>query len=169
MAFFIQVPLNKVKHNIKEGITYLAWIKPSKTFAPIFKFSVYFGIDRSGRLEAVFMPLSSRGRKLVSPRPVKMNRWLFVGVSFVRRTRVASLYINNKLVKTKRFSKPVKLASFRPGVLGVYGRKTYRGKISCLQLYNVGLSSRQVARRRKRCFKGMFDINIFYLMDYGRL
>ena len=148
--------MRKVGRRIKAGITYLAWIKPQKRSAPIFKFSVLFGINRRARLVAEFTPSRGRGRKpkVISRRPVRLNKWQFVGVTYNQRSRKAVLYINNRPVGTKRLLRRVRLARTWPAVIGVSGRKTYRGQISCLHVYNVALSPRQIARRRKRCFKG---------------
>lgn len=84
---------------------------------------------------------------------IKKWKWNYISTTYNKKTGTAALYINRKLVSKRRIGK-VDLATNYPVIIGAKSGNTkrYRGRISCLQLYNYALTHRQVYEVRKKCF-----------------
>lgn len=97
-----------------------------------------------------------RGRRLTSPLIYRIYRrsWNYVTAVYNRRTGVARLYVNNRLVRRKLIGK-IRLATNYPVRLGakIKGRRSFKGRLACLQIYNTALTGRQIALRKKMCYR----------------
>ena len=97
-----------------------------------------------------------RGRVLTKPLIYRIYRrsWSYLTATYNRRTREARLYVNGRLVKRKVIGR-IRLATNYPVRLGakIKGTRFFKGRIACLQFYNTALSRRQIAARKKMCFK----------------
>ena len=97
-----------------------------------------------------------RGRRLTSPLIYRIYRrsWNYVTAVYNRRTGVARLYVNNRLVRRKLIGK-IRLATNYPVRLGakIKGHRSFKGRLACLQIYNTALTGRQIAVRKKMCYR----------------
>ena len=85
------------------------------------------------------------------------RRWQFVGATYNGRTGRAKLFVNRRFTGSK-FIGRIRLATNYPARMGarIGDRRYFRGRISCMQVYDTALTTRQILRRKRRCFrKGM--------------
>ena len=151
----------------KDSITLLIWIFSKGTQGPIFHFT-------TGKSRQIFNPgmilqlslsrpnivanfLRRRGRR-ASLRAnlkgkIRPRRWYFIGLSYNKNNGIARLYVNNRVVARKTIGS-FNLATNFPVRMGAVkgNRRWFRGRVSCLQLYKVPLTTGQIAARARRCF-----------------
>jgi len=85
------------------------------------------------------------------------RRWQFVGATYNGRTGRAKLFVNRRFTGSKYIGR-IRLATNYPARMGarIGDRRYFRGRISCMQVYDRALTTRQILRRKRRCFrKGM--------------
>ena len=155
---YIQFP-NLGKLDTRKSITILAWIYHQGRAGPIFNYhpsawGVHFWVV--GR-RALFVRFTKRRTKdftaaLVS-KTVKRSRWQYVGASYDHASGTAKLFVGGRMVAKRRIGR-IRLATNYPVRMGVRegDGRYFRGRISCLQVYDVALNTRQIAARAKRCF-----------------
>lgn len=169
---YIEFP-NRGKIDTKHSITLLAWIYHEGSAGPIFNYmpngwGVHFWMISPRTLFARFT--RRRGRrftKAVVSRKVTPRRWQFVGATYDGRTGRAKLFVNGRFT-TRRNVGRIRLATNYPVRMGarIGDRRYFRGRISCMQVYDRALTARRILRRKRRCFrKGMpyFSPNVFVL------
>lgn len=155
---------NNGRIDTKTSITILAWIYHTGHSGPIFHYlpngwGVHFWMV--GR-RTIFARLMKRGRRPISSKYISSSRitpykWQYVGMTYDFRTGVAKLYLNSRVIAQKRIGR-FRIATNYPVRMGVKigDRRYFRGRISCVQVYDVALNANQIARRKRRCFrKGM--------------
>ena len=78
-----------------------------------------------------------------------------MGASYDQKNGVASLWINSKRVAQTRIGR-IRIATNYPVRLGarISDKRYFKGRIACLQIFSVPLSSVEIARRKKKCFRG---------------
>lgn len=88
---------------------------------------------------------------------VAPNRWNYIGATYDHTSGNAGLWINGKFVDSKNLGK-IELATNYTIRMGarVGDKRNYRGRIACLQVYNVPLSSEQIDNTKEICrqYKG---------------
>lgn len=159
---YIEFP-NRGKIDTKRSITLLAWIYHQGQAGPIFNYKpngwgVHFWMVSPRTL---FVRFTRRGRlrstKSVMSRRVLPGRWQFVGASYNQRTGQAKLFVNGRFTATTYIGR-IRLATNYPVRMGarVGDRRYFKGRISCMQVYDRALTAKQILRRKTRCFrKGM--------------
>ena len=163
---YIEFP-NRGKIDTKRSITLLAWIYHEGRAGPIFNYKrdgwgVHFWMISPRTLFARFT--KRRGRrftKAVLSRRVKPREWQYVGATYNGRTGRAKLFVNRRFTASKYIGL-IRLATNYPARMGarIGDRRYFRGRISCMQVYNTALTMRQIMRRRRRCFRKGIDVNI---------
>ena len=157
---YIEFP-NRGRLDTKRSFTLLAWIYHAGSAGPIFNYKpngwgvhvwmvtprtlfVRF-VRRAGK--TVFTPAVSAGK--ITPR-----KWQYVGATYDHVTGITKLYLNGRVIAQKNIGR-VRLATNYPVRMGarIGDRRYFRGRVSCVQLYDVALSANQISRRKKRCFK----------------
>ena len=98
-----------------------------------------------------------RGRrftKAVLSRSVVPNRWQFVGATYDQRTGIAKLFVNRRFTAQKYIGK-IRLATNYPVRMGarIGDGRYFRGRISCMQVYNGALSHWKIISKKQRCFR----------------
>lgn len=159
---YIEFP-NSGPIDTKYSITILGWIFPEGgKGGPIFQYSpdkwgVHFWIT-GRRSRTLFARYASR-RSLAQTLPLRYRlprlfRWYFVGTSYDYKTRIARLFVNDRVVYQRKIGRNIQLATNFPVRVGVKkgDNRYYKGKIACLQVYNMALSVKQVIKRRRKCF-----------------
>lgn len=162
---FIQLPNNGALDTVK-SITISFWVY-SQGSGPLVNYNprgqgVQIWMVSPTQLFVRFV--RRRGRRLTSPLIYRIYRrsWNYITATYKQRTGVARLYVNNRLVKRKVIGK-ISLATNYPVRLGakIKGTRFFKGRLACLQFYNTALTGRQIAVRKKMCFKtrGKMDYN----------
>ena len=144
----------------KRSITLLAWIYHTGRAGPIFNYmpngwGVHFWMISPRTLFVRFT--RRRGRRFttaVVSRTVRPGRWQFVGATYNGRTGQAKLFVNGRFTARKYIGR-IRLATNYPVRMGarIGDRRYFRGRISCMQVYNGALSRRQILSKKRRCFR----------------
>ena len=147
---YVRIPNRKRALDTKKALSYLVWIYPTGRPGVIVSHGITVAIDRYGRLTLRFTPRFRRIylRPITTGRRLPRRRWAYVAVTYTKRTGITKLYLNNRVILRR---------SFRAYTLNTLGSPRvggFSGRIACLQFYRVALNARQIARRRKRCFRG---------------
>ena len=156
---YIDFP-NRGKIDTKRSITLLAWIYHIGQAGPIFNYmpngwGVHFWMVSPTTLFARFT--RRRGRRFtpaIYSQSVRRRKWQFVGATYNYRTGMARLFLNARFVARKRIGR-FRLATNYPARMGarIGDRRYFRGRISCMQVYNQALNKNQILVRQRRCFR----------------
>lgn len=153
---YIEFP-NNGKLDAKNSISLLAWVLPEQA-GPIFNYKtdgwgVNFWMTRPRKLFARFVDREQRVRlPAIKSTHIKPNKWNFVGAVYDQKSGRASLWINGKLQDQRRIGS-VSLATNYPVRMGarIGDRRNFRGRISCMQVYNEALDARQISVAKWKC------------------
>ena len=162
---FVKIP-NRGRLDTKGGdLTYMAWVYPTGRPGTIISHGLTVGVDKYRRLTLHFNPLFVRIylRPVLSRYRLPRMRWSLIAVTYRKRTRVSSLYVNRRLVLRKNFGR-YKLNSRGPVYIGgrPRARSGFSGRIACVQFFKAALTIRKIIRYSKRCFrKSKCRINTF--------
>lgn len=141
------------------SITIIFWVFPESS-GPLLHFKpkgwgLHLWIVRPFRLYARFVRRSGR-----SVRPlykgIKPRQWSYIAATYDRRTGVATLWLNSIPIIQRRIGRfRLGLATNYPIAIGRKpgDRRRFRGKISCLQIYNYAMNGVQIRSKMKRCFR----------------
>ena len=79
--------------------------------------------------------------------------WNFVGTTYDYHTGVASIFVNNNTVMRKYTKSKMELATYSIVRIGAMKKRKvfFRGRISCLQVYDQALSVDQIIKVKARC------------------
>ena len=105
----------------------------------------------------LFVRFVRRNGRFTAPvvsRRVRPRRWQYVGATYNYRTGVALLFVGRRFVARRRIGRGTLLTN-RPVRMGARrgDRRYFKGRISCMQVYNAALSRRQIMARKRRCFR----------------
>lgn len=154
---FIQLPNSGLLDTVK-SITISLWVYPQGS-GPLVNYNprgqgVQIWMVSPTQLFVRFV--RRRGRVLTKPLIYRIYRrsWSYVTATYNKRSGEARLYVNNRLVKRKVIGR-IRLATNYPVRLGakIKGTRYFKGRLACLQFYNTALSGRQIAVRKRMCFK----------------
>ena len=144
----------------KYSITLLAWIYHEGSAGPIFNYmpngwGVHFWMVSRRTLFVRFT--HRKGRRFthaLASRRVVPRRWQFVGATYNGRTGLAKLFVNGRFT-ARRYIGKIRLATNYPVRMGarIGDRRYFRGRISCMQVYNGALTRSQINSKRRKCFK----------------
>lgn len=164
---YIEFP-NNGKLDAKNSISLLAWVLP-KQAGPIFNYKtdgwgVNLWMARPRKLFARFVDREQRARlPALKSTHIKPSKWNFVGAVYDQKSGMASLWINGKLEDEKDIGN-ISLATNYPVRMGarIGDKRNFRGRISCMQVYNEALNSRQigVAKWKCRSFERVNEANL---------
>lgn len=157
---FIEFP-NNGKLDTRRSMTILAWIYHNGRSGPIFNydrrdFGVHLWMVGPRVLFVRFVKRSRRRTSSVatySKKP-RYRAWNYIGATYDYNTGVATLWLNSRPVARQSIGR-FDLATNYPIRMGarIGDRRAFRGKISCVQVYSVALTAKQIRGARKRCFK----------------
>ena len=174
---FIQLP-NKGLLDTVNSITISLWVYPQGP-GPLVNYNPRgqgMQIWMVSRTQLYARFVRRRGRVLTKPIIYRIYRrsWSYVTVTYNQKTGDARLYVNTRLVKRRTVGK-FRLATNYPVRLGakIGGTRFFKGRLACLQFYNTALSGRQIAVRKRMCFKTRgktfylrwnWHLNFFYVI-----
>ena len=156
---FIEFP-NNGRLDTRRSITLLAWIYHEGRAGPIFNYKpngwgVHFWMISPSTLFVRFTRRKQlRFTKHLVSRRVRPRQWQYVGATYNQNTGVARLFVNKRFVARRKIGR-IRLATNYPARMGsrVGDRRYFRGRISCMQVYDQALSARQIILGKKRCFR----------------
>ena len=156
---FIQFP-NRGKLDTRRSITLMAWIYHQGGAGPIFNYmpngwGVHFWMILPQTLFARFTHRSTRRfTKAVISRRVLAKRWQLVAATYDGRSGRAKLFVQNRFV-TQKYIGRIRLATNYPVRMGARlgDSRYFHGRISCMQVYPMALTRRQILARKTRCFR----------------
>lgn len=141
------------------SVTIIFWVYPEST-GPLIHFKpngwgVHVWIVKSFRLYARFVP---RSGKSVRPlyKKIKPRQWNYVAATYDHRTGLATLWLSSLPIIQRKIGRfRFGLATNYPIVIGRKpgDRRRFRGKISCLQIYNFAMNGVQIRSKTRRCFR----------------
>lgn len=105
-----------------------------------------------------------RGRvltRVLLSRRIRPFKWNYIAASYNRRTQFGEVYINGRRVARRRIGR-IRLATNYPIRLGARrgDRRSFKGRLACLQIYNTALTRRQIRARKNVCFAKGNPINL---------
>lgn len=156
---YVTLP-NRGPLDTKDSITLLAWINPLGNSGPIANFhpngwGLHWWIINNNRLFVRFV--NRKKRRSTRPliyRNLRRGKWTYVGASYNQKTGNAKLYVNSRKV-AKSYIGKIRLATNYPIRMGarINDKRYYKGRISCLQVFNYELSIKEIKKRKNICFK----------------
>ena len=158
---YIEFP-NNGRLDTRRSITCLAWVYNEGRGGPVFQYNprgvgVGLRIIGSDRIEALIISRNRRKNIPVVTRKkfFKPRTWAYVGFSYDFLSGIVTLYVNARPV-VRRIIGRVQLLTNKPARAGSTkrGKRFFRGRLSCIQIYNRALKTREIAAVKTRCFKG---------------
>ena len=144
----------------RNSITLLAWIFP-ESGGPIFYYrprgsGVSLWVIRRNTLYAKFVRRSGKGEFVLRTRGLRLRTWNFVGASYDSKTGLATLWRESTPIAQRNIGRGLRLATNYPAIMGSRpgSRTNFRGRIACMQVFDVALNGPQMRKRRNVCFRG---------------
>lgn len=171
---YVKFP-NTGRLDTKQAITILAWVYHDGKSGPIFQYNRrgILGVSLRMKSKRILSALlvSRRGTRIVPisgrRRLMKYKAWNFVGLTYDKNTRMAILWLNGNPIRSKSVGK-MNLATNFPARIGSLkgGRRFFRGKVSCVQVYGDALNQLQIRQAKKKCLKKGRLSNQAFLGDF---
>ena len=94
---------------------------------------------------------------------LKLDKWNFIGTTYDYQTGIATIFVNNSVVTQRVLKVNMELSTASEVLIGGTNRwnRFFRGRISCLQVYNQALSIEQIVKVKTRCNKTGELLNTF--------
>ena len=161
---YIEFP-NNGGLDTRYSLTLLVWVFFENTDGPIFNYGTdYYGVHfwvagsmlyiQFTRRSDGFLPTQLHGSTL------KSEAWNFVGASYDYDSGVQKLWAEGKVCDVQNIGTHELHTSgdVRMGFMTADNRN-FKGRISCMQVYDKALTEREVHAVRGLCFKkGLFDV-----------
>ena len=159
---YIEFP-NNGRLDTRRSITILAWVfNEGRKGGPVFQYNpkgVGVGLKVVGPDKIEALIISRRGTKnipvITRKKFFKPRTWNYVGLTYDYASGIVTLYVNTKPV-VRRIIGRVQLLTNKPARAGSTktGKRFFRGRLSCIQVYSRALTVSEIITVRKRCFKG---------------
>lgn len=156
---YVEIP-NTGKLDARYSITVLIWVYNEGRSGIVLNYNPNrrgFQLRMISRrvLQVVIVERTRRRTITVRTRGrfIKYKAWNYIGVTYNEGSQVVTVWVNSKVVVTKRIGR-VQLDTRKPIRLGGQrgNREYFRGRLFCLQLYSVALSRKQIDEAKKKCF-----------------
>jgi hypothetical protein len=151
-------------------MTIIVWVYPEGK-GPILHYNtkgwggVHLWMASADTILAKFVPRKQRAVSTISSRGIKPRQWNYLAATYEYKSGVATLWKDSSPIAQRRIG-TFELATNFPAIMGlkkVGGRSAFKGRISCLHIYNRALNGKQIAKLEKKCFRGK---NWFKVHDY---
>ena len=158
LSSFIYFP-NNGGLDTRYSMTFLAWIYHEQTEGPIFYYDgpengVRFMLTEDGRFRATFRSSNFSYLKTLTSAILEPKTWHFVGASYDYVSGECILWINGSIYMRKVIDWPSELATQQSVIMGALsgGASKYKGRISCVQLYDRVLTEQEIEDAKQSCF-----------------
>lgn len=148
---------NTGRLDAQNSITILLWLMPESA-GPIFH---YFprGIGVNLRMisrKVIRAEFVSRNRKVTRriARRIRSRVWNYIAATYDYNTGLATLWLDSIPISQRNIGR-IRLATNYPAVSGRRpgDPRHFRGRIACLQIYNLALNSYQIRKLKRFCFR----------------
>jgi len=157
---YIHFP-NQGKLDTRKSITLLAWVNPEASTGPIFNYNprgwgVHLWVIHSNTLFVRFNTRQGRTTTAITSTRLRPKSWNFVGASYDYRSGIARLFIDAVKVYEKKIGR-FTISTNYPTRMGarIGDGRYFRGRITCMQVYDKALNEAQIREARRLCFRGM--------------
>ena len=154
---YVRIPNNGCL-DTKYSMTIALWVYPESD-GPLVHFNpngwgVSIWLDSTFKVDVRFIPRS--GKSVVSlKKEIPKGRWSHLAATYNHRDGLATLWLDSIPSDQRKVGRsPSGLATNFPIVIGGKPRdkRRFRGKISCLQIYNFPLNKAEIYSKMTRCF-----------------
>ena len=153
---FIYFP-NTGRLDTQRSITILLWLW-SESAGPIFHYMPR-GIGVNLRMisrKVIRAEFVSRDRKITKriSRRIRSRVWNYIAATYDYHTGLATMWLDSIPITQKNIGR-VRLATNYPAISGRRpgDPRHFRGRISCLHIYNLALNSYQIRKLKRFCFR----------------
>lgn len=143
----------------RNSITLLAWVYPQGG-GPIFHYKpqgsgVGLWVIRQNTLYVKFVRRSGRGSFVLRARGIRPRSWNYVAASYDCKTGLATLWRESTPIAQRNIGRGLRLATNYPAIMGSRPGSTtrFRGRVACMQVFDVALNGPQMQKRRNVCFR----------------
>ena len=160
LSSFINFP-NNGGLDTRYLMTFLAWIYHEQAAGPIFYYDghgpangIRFTLTADGRFRAILRSSTFSHLKTISSSILEPKTWHFVGVSYSYVSGECTLWINGSINKNKVIDSSSELATQQSVMMGAIPEQVgkYKGRISCVQLYDRILTELEIKDAKQSCF-----------------
>lgn len=140
------------------SIGVFAWVLLDNSSGPIYTHE-YHGLSLRVSHSTLGVKVKYVDRKtlssylLLKKNVLQAYSWNFIGTTYDYHTGVASIFVNNNTVMLNYIKAKMQLATYPRVRIGAMKKKKvyFRGRISCLQVYDQALSVDQIIKLKTRC------------------
>jgi len=144
------------------SIGVFAWVHLDNSSGPIYTYELpnkYYGLSLRVSHSSLGVKVRYVDRKTLSSyllfakNVLQAYAWNFIGTTYDYHTGVASIFVNNNTVLHKYIKAKMELATYTSVRIGAMKKKNvyFRGRISCLQVYDQALSVDQIVKVKTKC------------------
>ena len=144
------------------SIGVFAWVLVDNSSGPIYTHELpkkYYGFSLQVSHSALGIKVRYVDRRTLSSyllfkkNVLQANSWNFIGTTYDYHTGVASIFVNNNTVMLNYIKTKMQLATYSKVRIGAMKKQKvyFRGRISCLQVYDQALSVDQIIKLKTRC------------------
>ena len=158
LSSFIYFP-NNGGLDTRYSMTFLAWIYHEQTGGPIFyydgpKNDVRFILTEDGRFRTSLRSSNFSFLKNLTSGVLEAKTWHFIGASYNYVSGECILWINGSIYHKKEVFWPKELATQQSVFMGALPQQAekYKGRISCIQLYDRALTELEIEEAKESCF-----------------
>ena len=159
LSSFINFP-NNGGLDTRYSMTFLAWIYHEQAEGQIFYYDghpqngVRFMLADDGRFRASLRSSTFSYLKAISSSILEPKTWHFVGTSYNYVSGEFILWINGSINKKNVIDSPSELATQQSVMMGAVPEQVgkYKGRISCVQLYDRVLTEHEIEDAKQSCF-----------------
>ena len=141
-------------------MTFLAWIYHEQAEGPIFYYDgpaengIQFMLTDDGSFRAILRNSTFSHLKTLTSGTLESKTWHFVGASYNYANGECVLWINGSINKKTVIDSPSELATQQSVIMGAIPEQAekYKGRISCVQLYDRVLTELEIENAKQSCF-----------------
>ena len=144
------------------SIGVFAWVLLDNSSGPIYTHELpnkYYGLSLQVSHSTLGIKVRYVDRKthssylLFKKNVLQAYSWNFIGTTYDYHTGVASIFVNNSIVMLNNIKAQMELATYSSVRIGAMKKQKvyFRGRISCLQVYDQALSVDQIIKLKTRC------------------
>lgn len=152
---YIEFP-NNGGLNTRKSLTLLCWVFPENANGPIFHYGInYLGVHLwvvADKLLARIVSTAAVHPPVLTSDTLERKKWHFVGTSYDYKSGVQKLWVDGKVydVHNIRSFEIDTRSAVRMGVK-TGDRRVFKGRLSCMQVYNTALTEMEVHAARGMC------------------
>ena len=151
---------NNGRLDVRYSWTFLVWIYHEQRKGPIFHYfgPKYYGVrlmmNENGRLFVVLRTSQLTTLKVLDGTVLQQKTWHFVGSSYDYVSAEFTLWLNGSDDSKVIVDSPAELATQESVFMGALpgGANQFKGRISCLQVYDRVLSKVEIEDAKQSCF-----------------